>query len=207
MMFSPAICTVPVTLQIEAAVQAVPGLWDIQAERNSPTAWESMDAVGRMLAAMSRASGRVPQISMVVGPAAGAAAYDPAFSDVVIMAPGARVFIAGPDVIKSVTREQIDMAGLGGPEAHSRRSDVAHITADSKGDAYLRARRMTTYFTRPGRIEPGLLGDGVDLRVLLPESPRRAYCVRLLVRAILNVEGDGGGSRAIPFARAAALTG
>lgn len=154
---------------------------------------ESMDGVGQMFAAMTRASGRVPQISVVVGPAAGAAAYGPALTDVIIMAPGGRVFITGPDVVKSVTGEQIDMEGLGGPETHSRRSGVAHVAADSEADAYLRARRLVTYFTRPGLFELGRLGDECDLRALLPVSPRRAYDVRPLVRAILDSDGERGG--------------
>jgi acetyl-CoA/propionyl-CoA carboxylase carboxyl transferase subunit len=152
---------------------------------------ESMDAVGQMFTAITRASGRVPQISVVVGPAAGAAAYGPALTDVIIMAPAGRVFITGPDVVKSVTGEQIDMEGLGGPETHSRRSGVAHITADSEADAYLRARRVASFFARPGLMELDRLHDGHDLRALLPESPRRAYDVRPLVRAILDPD-DGG---------------
>ena len=151
---------------------------------------ESMDAVGRMFTAMTRASGRVPQISVVVGPAAGAAAYGPALTDVIIMAPAGRVFITGPDVVRSVTGEQIDAEGLGGPETHSSRSGVAHVTADSEADAYRRARRLATFFTRPGLLELGRLGDETDLRALLPASSRRAYDVRPLVRAIL----DGGGA-------------
>jgi len=154
---------------------------------------ESMDAVGQMFAAMTRASGRVPQISVVVGPAAGAAAYGPALTDIIIMAPAGRVFITGPDVVRSVTGEQIDMEGLGGPETHSRRSGVAHITADSEADAYLRARRLVTYFARPGFFELDRLDDGQDLRELLPASPRRAYDVRPLVRAILDGDGEHGG--------------
>ena len=152
---------------------------------------ESMNAVGQMFTAMTRASGRIPQISVVVGPAAGAAAYGPALTDIVIMAPGGRVFITGPDVVRSVTGEQIDMEGLGGPETHSRRSGVTHITADSEADAYLRARRLVTYFARPGLLEMDRLHDGLDLRALLPASPRRAYDVRPLVRAILDSDGDG----------------
>jgi acetyl-CoA/propionyl-CoA carboxylase carboxyl transferase subunit len=153
---------------------------------------ESMDGVGQMFAAITRASGRVPQVSVVVGPAAGAAAYGPALTDVIIMAPDGRVFITGPDVVRSVTGEQIDMEGLGGPEAHSRRSGVAHITADSEADACLRARRIVTYFTRPGLLELDRVGGEEDLRALLPASPRRAYDVRPLLRAILDRGDDGG---------------
>jgi acetyl-CoA/propionyl-CoA carboxylase carboxyl transferase subunit len=159
---------------------------------------ESMDAVGRMFTAMTRASGRVPQISVVVGPAAGAAAYGPALTDIIIMAPAGRVFITGPDVVRSVTGEQIDSEGLGGPETHSLRSGVAHVTADSEADAYLRARRLATFFARPGLLELGGLGEETDLRALLPASSRRAYDVRPLVRAILDSgasdgAGDGAG--------------
>jgi acetyl-CoA/propionyl-CoA carboxylase carboxyl transferase subunit len=154
---------------------------------------ESMDGVGQIFAAITRASGRVPQISVVVGPAAGAAAYGPALTDMIIMAPAGRVFITGPDVVKSVTGEHIDMEGLGGPEAHSRRSGVAHIVADSEADAYLRTRRLVTYFTRQGRFQLDRVGDEQDLRALLPESSRRAYDVRPLVRAILDADGEHAG--------------
>jgi acetyl-CoA/propionyl-CoA carboxylase carboxyl transferase subunit len=156
---------------------------------------ESMDAVGQMFAAMTRASGRVPQISVVVGPAAGAAAYGPALTDMIIMAPAGRVFITGPDVVKSVTGELIDMESLGGPEAHSRRSGVAHVTADSEADAYLRARRLVTFFACPGRLELDRLPPEHDLRALLPASPRRAYDVRPLVRAIVDGDGQHGGGQ------------
>lgn len=155
---------------------------------------ESMDAVGRVFTAMTRASGRVPQISVVVGPAAGAAAYGPALTDVIIMAPAGRVFITGPDVVKSVTGEQIDMEGLGGPQTHSRRSGVAHIIAESEADAYLRARRFVTFFTCPGFLDLDRLHDEQDLRSLLPESARRAYDVRPLVRAILDPGDEDGPS-------------
>jgi acetyl-CoA/propionyl-CoA carboxylase carboxyl transferase subunit len=143
---------------------------------------------------MTRASGRIPQISVVVGPAAGAAAYGPALTDVIIMAPAARVFITGPEVVRMVTGEQIDMERLGGPETHSRQSGVAHIAADSEPDAYLRARRLVSLFAQPGSFAPDRIGDGQDLRALLPESARRAYDVRPLIRAILDVEDelDGG---------------
>lgn len=152
---------------------------------------ESMDAVGRMFTAMTRASGRVPQISVVVGPAAGAAAYGPALTDVIIMAPAGRMFITGPDVVKSVTGEQIDMEGLGGPETHSRLSGVAHIAVHSEADAYHRARRLVTFFSCPGLLDLSRLHNEPDLRSLLPESPRRAYDVRPLVRAILDPGDDG----------------
>lgn len=177
---------------IEAAVRdrcPVVGVWHSGGAKLADGV-ESLDAVGRIFTAMTRASGRVPQISVVVGPAAGAAAYGPALTDLLIMALGGRVFITGPDVVKRVTGEQIDMEGLGGPETHSRRSGVAHITAGSEADSYRCARRLVTYLSRPGRLELDRLHDGVDLEALLPASPRRAYDVRPLVRAILDPCAD-----------------
>jgi acetyl-CoA/propionyl-CoA carboxylase carboxyl transferase subunit len=152
---------------------------------------DSMDGVGQMFATMTRASGKVLQISVVVGPAAGAAAYGPALTDLVIMAPAGRMFVTGPDVVRTVTGEQIDMEGLGGPETHSRRSGIVHITAGSEAEAYLRARRLVTFFTRPGCFHLNRVGDEVDLGAFLPESTRRAYDVRPLVQAILDPGDDG----------------
>src|SRR5215218_7710682 len=81
---------------------------------------ESLDAVGHVFAAMVRASGRIPQISVVVGPAAGGA-YGPALTDIVIMCGTGRVFVTGPDVVRSVTGEDIDQEGLGGAAVHGKR--------------------------------------------------------------------------------------
>jgi acetyl-CoA/propionyl-CoA carboxylase carboxyl transferase subunit len=147
---------------------------------------EAMDGIGRMFASMVNASGRIPQISVVLGPAAGGAAYGPALTDIVIMADAGRVFVTGPDVVRSVTGEQIDMAALGGPEAHGPRSGVAHVLAESETDAYDQARRITVLLARPGWFTPDAVGAGDDHRSLLPESPRRAYDVKPLVRSVLD---------------------
>jgi acetyl-CoA/propionyl-CoA carboxylase carboxyl transferase subunit len=149
----------------------------------------SMDGIGRMFAAMVRASGRVPQLSVVLGPAAGGAAYGPALTDLVIMSDEGRVFVTGPDVVRSVTGEQIDMRGLGGPEAHGSKSGVAHLTSGSEEDAYLRARELVTLLARPGTVDLGALRDDRDPGALLPDSPKRAYDVRRLVRELLDEDG------------------
>jgi acetyl-CoA/propionyl-CoA carboxylase carboxyl transferase subunit len=80
----------------------------------------ALHAVGEVFAAMVRASGRIPQISVVLGPAAGGAAYGPALTDLVIMGPAGRVFVTGPEVVRSVTGEDVDMESLGGPDTHGR---------------------------------------------------------------------------------------
>ncbi len=153
---------------------------------------EALHGVGRVFAAMIRASGRIAQISVVLGPAAGGAAYGPALTDLVIMSSAGRVFVTGPDVVRAVTGEQIDMEGLGGPHAHSRKSGVAHMVTGSETEALAQARRVTSFFARPGRFELAEAGSGKDLRALLPERARRAYDVRPLIREILD-PGDGHG--------------
>ncbi|MDQ3886755.1 MAG: acyl-CoA carboxylase subunit beta [Actinomycetota bacterium] len=161
------------------------GLWHSGGARLAEGV-EALDAVGQVFAAMVRASGRVPQISVVLGAAAGGAAYGPALTDVVIMAPEGRVFVTGPDVVRSVTGEQIDMESLGGPSAHGKKSGVVHVVADSESDALARARRITDLFARPGIFDLHSVGDEVDFAALLPEQKKRAYDVHPLLRAILD---------------------
>jgi acetyl-CoA/propionyl-CoA carboxylase carboxyl transferase subunit len=178
---------------IETAVHRgcpVVGLWHSGGAKLADGV-ESMDGVGRMFAAMTRASGRVPQISVILGPAAGAAAYGPALTDLIIMSESARLFITGPEVLRTVTGEVIDMAGLGGPAAHGRRSGVAHVTVGSEEEACVRARRLVGLFARPGEFDVESTEAHRDLRELLPESTRRAYDVRALVNAILDDGPDG----------------
>ncbi|MER7132445.1 acyl-CoA carboxylase subunit beta [Streptosporangium saharense] len=148
---------------------------------------ESLHAVGRVFAAMTRASGVVPQLSVVVGPAAGGAAYGPALTDIVILADEGRIFVTGPDVVRSVTGEQIDMAALGGPEPHSKRSGVVHITTKTEADSYLQARRLAVLLGHQGRVRTEV--EDVDFSGLLPDNPRRAYDVKPLVKGILDEPG------------------
>ena len=143
----------------------------------------SLDGVGQIFAAMTRASGRVPQISVVVGPAAGGAAYGPALTDVVILAAEGRIFVTGPDVVRSVTGEDVDMERLGGAEPHGRRSGVAHIVVDSEAEALERARTVVSLLAAPHFVRRT---TDHTVTSLLPESPRRAYDVRPIVSALLD---------------------
>ncbi|GAA0407761.1 acyl-CoA carboxylase subunit beta [Microbispora corallina] len=152
---------------------------------------ESMHGAGLVFAANIRASGRVPQISVIVGPAAGAAAYGPALTDLIVMSENGRVFVTGPDVVRSVTGEDIDMEGLGGGGAHGRRSGVVHVVAAGEDDAYRRTRELAALLGVRGRFDPDALADDRDPAALLPESPRRAYDIRPLVREILDAGGPG----------------
>ncbi|MGI8414712.1 MAG: acyl-CoA carboxylase subunit beta [Nakamurella sp.] len=161
------------------------GLWHCGGARLQEGA-ASLDGVGNMFAAMVRASGRIPQISVVLGAAAGGAAYGPALTDIVIMSPEGRIFVTGPDVVKSVTGEQVDMEALGGPSAHGRKSGVVHIVADSEADAFARARKVTSLFSRPGISGVAGIEDDPELAAQLPEQRNRAYNVRPLINRILD---------------------
>ncbi|GAB3581206.1 acyl-CoA carboxylase subunit beta [Amycolatopsis endophytica] len=145
----------------------------------------SLHAVSRVFAVMTRASGRIPQISVVLGAAAGGAAYGPALTDVVIMAPEARVFITGPGIIREVTGEEIDAESLGGPGQHGRTSGVTHVVARSEPDALARAAAIVELLAAPGRIDPAQVPDR-PFAHLLPERARRAYDIHPVVEALLD---------------------
>ncbi|WP_034269014.1 carboxyl transferase domain-containing protein [Actinospica robiniae] len=148
----------------------------------------SLHAVGEVFAAMTRASGKVPQISVVLGPAAGGAAYGPALTDLVVMGPAGRVFVTGPDVVRSVTGEAVDMDRLGGPEPHGRRSGVVHVIAPTDDAAFAEARRLASLLGAQGELDLVAV-ENRDLAGLLPESPKRAYDVHPLVDGILDGPG------------------
>src|SRR5918999_1992653 len=136
-------CRVVVDAYHRAMIDGVPiiGLWHSGGARLAEGVL-SLHAVGRIFHAMTQASGKVPQISIVLGFAAGGAAYGPALTDLVILAPEGRVFVTGPDVVRPVTGEDVDMLRLGGPEPHGRRSGVVHVLADTEQAAYEQARRL-----------------------------------------------------------------
>jgi len=184
---------------IDSAVrERVPviGLWHSGGAR-LPEGVLALDGVGVVFAAMVRASGRVPQISVVLGPAAGGAAYGPALTDVVIMGGDGRIFVTGPEVVRSVTGEQVDMERLGGPEPHGRRSGVVHVTTKDDASAMAAAREVASLLGHQGRISVSDVADDVDLGALLPAEAARAYDVKPLVKALLDPapEGDAEGAR------------
>jgi acetyl-CoA/propionyl-CoA carboxylase carboxyl transferase subunit len=144
----------------------------------------SLHGVGQIFHAMTQASGKIPQISIVVGFAAGGAAYGPALTDVVILAPEGRIFVTGPDVVRSVTGEDVDMLRLGGPDTHGRRSGVVHVVADDERHAIEQGRALITLLASQGHTAAAV--NDVDLAALLPESPRRAYDVHPLINGLLD---------------------
>ena len=121
----------------------------------------------------------------MLGPAAGGAAYGPALTDVVILGPEGRIFVTGPDVVRSVTGEDVDMLRLGGPEPHGRRSGVVHILTESEAEALERARIVASLLGNQGDLDVAAVQDR-DLSQVLPESKKRAYDVHPLVDTLLD---------------------
>ncbi len=186
-------CAVIVTAYDRALEIGAPilGLWHSGGARLREGV-ESLHAVGLIFAAMTRASGKVPQISVVLGAAAGGAAYGPALTDLVILSDQGRIFVTGPDVVRSVTGEDVDMERLGGPEPHSRRSGVVHVVTATDRDALSTARELALLLgSQHGDDEdtgsPSLAD--ADLAALLPESPKRAYDVHPLISGVLDSPG------------------
>ena len=186
-------CAAIIAAYDEAVAHGVPviGLWHSGGARLREGV-ESLHAVGMVFAAMTRASGVVPQISVVLGAAAGGAAYGPALTDVVILSGHGRIFVTGPDVVRSVTGEDVDMARLGGPEPHSRRSGVVHLVTPTDADALSRARDVALLLGRQQQVDLGLVTGqdaGPALDTLLPESFRRAYDVHPVLAGLLDEPG------------------
>ena len=161
------------------------GLWHCGGARLAEGV-ESLHGVGLVFQAMIRASGRVPQISVVLGPAAGGAAYGPALTDIVIMSTAGRVFVTGPDVVRSVTGENVDMESLGGADTHGRRSGVVHVVTDDEESALASARAITALLARQGTFDTSKIGAPRDIGALLPENPKRAYDIHPVVAGVLD---------------------
>jgi propionyl-CoA carboxylase beta chain len=151
---------------------------------------------GRIFRASCRASGFIPQISVILGPCAGGAVYSPAMTDFVIMTKeNAHMFVTGPDVVKAVTGEVISLDDLGGAEMHNSVSGVAHYLADDEEDAIDYARSLmdylpqncnddqSTYDYRPSAedIEAAMgVGD------IIPDDPRMPYDVVEVIEALVD---------------------
>ncbi len=150
----------------------------------------ALDGYGRIFRNNVALSGRVPQISVILGPCAGGAAYSPALTDIVIMTRNrALMFITGPQVIKAVTGEDISAELLGGATMHSRTSGVAHLVADDDAGALNLATQVLSYL-------PSSCWDALPIApvraptgtVAVPADPRQAYDVRSVIAGLV----DGG---------------
>lgn len=146
----------------------------------------------------TRASGVIPQISLIMGPAAGGAVYSPALTDIIVMVEkSSHMFITGPDVIKTVTGESVGFEELGGARTHSSTSGVAHYMASDESDAldyvrdllsYLPANTLTEAPVYPDESDLGPSAEDRALDRLVPDSPNQPYDMLSVVEAVLDDE-------------------
>jgi acetyl-CoA carboxylase carboxyltransferase component len=140
------------------------------------------------------ASGVVPQISLILGPCAGGAVYSPAITDFTIMAEGSSyMFVTGPNVVKTVTHEEIDFEGLGGARVHNERSGVAQFLAEGEPQAMDLARRLLGFLPQNNVELAPLVSawqepevSGKELDELIPDSPQRSYDMHSAIRGIVD---------------------
>src|SRR5690349_16076906 len=141
-----------------------------------------------------QASGVIPQISLILGPCAGGAVYSPAITDFVLMAEGTSyMFITGPDVVKTVTGEDVTQEELGGAAAHASRSGVAHLVGADE-EAVLDDARYLLSFLPQNNLEPPPYATPADpvgreapeLDTLIPDSPNKPYDIKRVVRAVVD---------------------
>jgi len=141
-------------------------------------------------------SGVVPQISLIMGPCAGGAVYSPAITDFTIMVDQtSHMFITGPDVIKTVTGEDVAFEDLGGARTHNTKSGVAHYMAADEADAFDYVRALLSYLPSNNLDEPPAIPVEADLAVsdvdreldtIIPDSPNQPYDMHTVIEHVLD---------------------
>jgi propionyl-CoA carboxylase beta chain len=140
------------------------------------------------------ASGVVPQISVVMGPCAGGAVYSPAMTDFTIMVEhSSYMFVTGPNVVKTVTHEEVDSEYLGGALTHTTRSGVAHLAARDEAEALDAVRQILAHLPQNNlaEVSPARTGDPVDrtdpeLDHLVPDDPRQPYDMHEAISSVVD---------------------
>ena len=154
---------------------------------------------GEIFRRNTAASGVIPQISIICGPAAGGAVYSPALTDFVIMVDKtSQMFVTGPDVIKTVTGEDVGMEELGGALTHNQRSGVSHYLASDEPDALDFARTLLSFLPDNNLADAPVFDSEVELETtdadrtlntLIPDSPNQPYDVKTVIEHIVD-NGD-----------------
>lgn len=161
------------------------------------------------------ASGVTPQFSVILGPCAGGAVYSPAITDFIFMVDGvSHMYITGPEVIKTVTGEEISHEGLGGASAHCAKSGVAHFRFKTEQECFAFIQRLLSYLPSNNREMPPVAdtGDAVDRETpsvdsLIPSEETKAYNIKDLIAEVfdrdsfLEVQADYAKSVVVGFAK------
>lgn len=156
----------------------------------------SLQGYGRIFRNNTLSSGVIPQLALILGPCAGGAVYSPAITDFIFMVDSiSQMYITGPDVIKTVTGEQISHAELGGAQAHTMKSGVAHFRSPDETHCFQLVRRLLSYLPSNNNESPPLTknSDPVDRHVpeildIIPEQGNKSYDVRAIINAVSDAE-------------------
>ncbi len=154
----------------------------------------SLGAYGDVFVRNVQCSGVIPQISLIMGPCAGGAVYSPAMTDFIFMVKEtSHMFITGPDVIRTVTGEEVEFEELGGAMTHNTKSGVAHFAADDEESCLEDARYLMSFLPQnnlelPPRMETGDDPDREDpeLDTIVPDNPNKPYDMRNVVNRIVD---------------------
>ncbi len=155
---------------------------------------DALSGYGSIFFRNSCASGVIPQISAIMGPTAGGAVYSPAMTDWLFMVKKTSyMFITGPDVIKTVSGEEIDFESLGGAAVHNIKSGVAHFACESDTHAIEMIKELLSYLPSNNMEDPPLLDTGddpnrtaPDLDTIVPDSARQSYDMKDVIRSIVD---------------------
>ena len=161
---------------------------------------EGVDSLGGYAEIFLRntlASGVIPQISVIMGPAAGGAVYSPAITDFIFMVRGSSyMFVTGPDVVKAVTHEEVTFEELGGADVHATKSGVAHVVRDSEADTLMSVRRLLSFLPQNNMEDPPLVDTGDDplrmeeaLDTIVPDDPSKPYDIKDVIHLVVD-NGD-----------------
>jgi propionyl-CoA carboxylase beta chain len=143
------------------------------------------------------ASGVIPQISAIMGPCAGGAVYSPAITDFILMVKNTSyMFVTGPNVVKTVTHEEISSEALGGAVTHATKSGVAHFAAENELDCLMKIRKLYGYLPSNNMEDPPFApnddpSDRCDetLKTIIPDNPNKPYNIKDVITAIVD-HGD-----------------
>ena len=152
----------------------------------------SLAGYGEIFFRHTLASGAIPQISVILGPCAGGAVYSPALTDFVFVVEGiSKMFITGPEVIKTVLGEEISMEELGGARVQTEISGNAHFYAESEQECFAQIKKLVTFIpwnnTKKADAFPARSPlAGTDVEGIIPSEPSRPYDVRNVVKAVCD---------------------
>ena len=157
----------------------------------------SLGAYAEVFLRNTLASGVVPQLSVILGPCAGGAVYSPAITDFVFMVRGlSHMFVTGPDVVRTVTHEEVSFEELGGADVHLERSGVAHFALDSEVECLALVRRLLSFLPSNNLAEPPRQAavdppDRIEPRLndIVPDEPTRSYDMHEVIRLVVD-DGD-----------------